>query len=78
MCKHHIKYEEKCTHVSQFQGQVYTIYLQAYMMYRCEKMIGPSTYGCYVKKRTVRHEHSQISNSSVSNRPFYSYGWKRG
>jgi len=36
MCKHHIKYEEKCTHVTQFQGQMYTIYLQAYMMCSCE------------------------------------------
>ena len=50
MCKHHVKYEEKCTHVTQFQGQMYTIYLQAYMMCSCEKMIGPSSYGCYVKK----------------------------
>ena len=26
MCKHHIKYEEKCTYATQFQGQMYTIY----------------------------------------------------
>ena len=50
MCKHHIKYEEKCTYATQFQGQMYTIYQQAYMMCSCEKMIGPSTYECYVKK----------------------------
>ena len=49
MCKHHIKYEEKYTHVTQFQGQMYTIYLQAHMTCSCEQMIGPSTYGCYVK-----------------------------
>ena len=32
MCKHHVKYEEKCTHVTQIQGQTYGIYLQAYMI----------------------------------------------
>ena len=44
MCKHHIKYEEKYTHVTQFQGQMYTIYQQAYMIWvfhvrvLCEEM----------------------------------------
>ena len=39
MYKHHFKYEEKCTRVTQFQGQMYTIYLQAYMMCSCKKMM---------------------------------------